>query len=76
MSELLGRLPAEEVKRPLPLDNSTKLSKAVLTKLDEVIDRLNAIALALDNSTDGDSFQAELDTAEVKAEISKLEFFI
>ena len=72
----LGRLPAEEVARPLILDNPSKLSQAVLTKLDELISKVNAIAVAIEASTDGDTLQAGLDTAEIKAEIKKLEFFI
>lgn len=72
----LGRLPAAEVAEPMVLDNSTKVSQAVLTKLDEITDKLNAIAAAIEASTDGDSLQAALDTAEIKAEVSKLKFFI
>lgn len=72
----LGRLPAAEANAPLLLDEPSKLSSAVLTKLDEVIDRLNAIAVAIEASTDGDTLQTQLDTAAIKAEISKLKFFI
>jgi len=72
----LGRLPAAEAKEPLLLDEPSKVSQAVLTKLDEVIDRLNAIAVAIEVSTDGATLQTQLDTAAIKAEISKLKFFI
>lgn len=72
----MGRLSSEEAARPIILDNSTKYSHAILTKLDELIDRVNAIATAIEASTDGDTLQSELDIAGIKTEITKLEFFI
>lgn len=72
----LGRLPAAEANAPLLLDEPSKVSQAVLTKLDEVITKLNSIAAAIESSTDGATLQTALDTAEIKTEISKLKFFI
>jgi hypothetical protein len=72
----LGRLPEAEVKEPMLMDQPSVVSQAMLTKMDEIIDRLNAIASAIEASTDGDSLQSGLDVAEIKSEIQKLKFFI
>lgn len=72
----LGRLPSEEIAEPMILDASSKHALAMMTKLDEITDRLNAIAVAIEAATDGNSLFTGLDTAEIKAEIKKLKFFI
>ena len=71
-----GRLPEAEVKEPLVMDQPSTVSRAMLTKMDEIIDRLNAIAAAIEASTNGDTLQSGLDVADIKAEVSKLKFFI
>jgi hypothetical protein len=72
----LGRLPAAEVKEPVVMDQPSMVSQAILTKLDECIDRLNAISTAVETATDAATLFAALDVAEIKSEIQKLKFFI
>jgi len=71
-----GRLPSAEVAEPLIMDQPSTVSQAILTKLDEITDRLNAIATAIETATDAATLFTELDVAEIKTEISKLKFFI
>ena len=72
----LGRLSANEVSNPIVLDQPSKHSLAVLTKLDEVLVKLNLIADAIETATDGPSLFTALDTAEIKAAISELKFHL
>lgn len=46
--------------------------QGMLLKQDEIIDKLNLILAAIEASTDGDTLQAALDTAQIKAALSKL----
>lgn len=46
--------------------------QGMLLLLDEIVEKLNAIAAAIDASTDGDTLQVALDTADIKAEVEKL----
>lgn len=46
--------------------------QAMLIKMDEIIDRLNAISVAIEAATDGSTLFTELDVAAIKASISKV----
>lgn len=46
--------------------------QGMLLQLDQIIDLLGLIQDAIESSTDGDSLQAALDTASIKAKLSKL----
>lgn len=46
--------------------------QAILIKQDEIIDKLNAILAAIEAGTDGDSLFTALDTAPIKANLSKV----
>jgi hypothetical protein len=61
--------------RTLVKTNTIKPKSAeqgMLLLLDEIVEKLNAIAAAIEASTDGDTLQAALDTAAIKAEVEKL----
>ena len=73
-SETIGRLRSEEVGQPQTHDAPNKTVEAVLTKQDEIIDKLNAILAAIETATDAASLFTALDTAEIKAVISELQF--
>ena len=45
---------------------------AVMVKLDQVIDRINAITAAVEGATGGDTLFGGLDTAAIKASIAKI----
>lgn len=68
----LGRMPASQIAKGVVHDSPEAQVAAIMTKLDECIGRLNAIAVAIEASTDGDTLQAALDVAAIKAEISKI----
>jgi hypothetical protein len=74
-SETLGRLQDAEMERVL-FDAPYATTRAILTKQDEIINKLNLILAAIEASTDGDTLQSALDTSEIKAEIAKIKLFI
>jgi 2-hydroxychromene-2-carboxylate isomerase len=74
-SETLGRLPEAQMEKVL-FDAPEATVRAILTKQDEIIEKLNLILVAIEASTDGDTLQTALDTADIKAEIQKIKLFI
>lgn len=74
-SDTLGRLSEAEMERVL-LDAPEATVKAILTKQDEIIVKLNLILAAVETATDGNSLFTALDTASIKAVISKIKLFI
>ena len=73
-SETIGRLRTEEVGEPQVHDAPNKTVESVLTKQDEIIDKLNAILLAIETATDAATLFTELDTDAIKAQLAKLKF--
>jgi len=63
MSKELGRLSAEQMAKPILADAPEKQVAAMLTKLDEMSDKMNAILVAVDAATDGDTLYAALAAA-------------
>jgi hypothetical protein len=74
-SETLGRLSEAEMEKVL-FDAPEATVRAILTKQDEIIAKLNLILVAVESATDGDTFFTALDTASIKAEIQKIKMFI
>lgn len=73
MSEKLGRLSAEEVADSVIFDAPEKTVRAILTKQDEIIAKLNQINAAIEAATDGATLFTELDA--IKSELEELELF-
>lgn len=70
-SQTKGRGKAASVKsNTIPNKSATQ---AILRKQDEIIEKMNLILAAIEASTDGDTLQAALDTAAIKAELEKVE---
>ena len=74
-SETLGRLSVNEMEKVL-FDAPEATVRAILTKQDEIISKLNLILAAVESATDGDSLFAALDVSDIKAEIQKIKMFI
>lgn len=74
-SETLGRLSEAEMEKVL-FDAPEATVKAILTKQDEIIAKLNLILAAVETATDGNSLFTALDVASIKAEISKIKLFL
>lgn len=74
-SETLGRLSEAEMEKVL-FDAPEATVRAILTKQDEIIAKLNLILVAVEAATDGDTLFTALDTASIKAEIQKIKMFI
>ena len=74
-SETLGRLSDAEKEKVL-FDAPEATVRAILTKQDEIIVKLNLILAAVETATDGDSLFTALDTASIKAEIKKIKLFV
>lgn len=74
-SETLGRLSDAEKEKVL-FDAPEATVRAILTKQDEIIVKLNLILAAVETATDGDSLFTALDTASIKATISKIKLFV
>jgi len=74
-SETLGRLSEAEMEKVL-FDAPEATVKAILTKQDEIIVKLNLILAAVETATDGNSLFTALDVASIKAEISKIKLFL
>jgi hypothetical protein len=70
--EEIGRLSASEVDKPVLHDAPEKQMAAVMSKLDQVVDKLSAILDAVETATDGNSLFTALDTASIKAKLLKL----
>jgi hypothetical protein len=70
--EQLGRMPASQIAKGVSHDAPEAQVAAIMTKLDECISRLNAIAVAIEVATDAPSLFAQLDVAAIKAEIKKI----
>jgi hypothetical protein len=69
-STIKGRGKASSIKtNTIPNKSATQ---AILRKQDEIIEKLNLILAAIEASTDGDTLQAALDTAEIKAALEKV----
>lgn len=73
--EKLGRLNASEMEKVIH-DAPEKMVKAILTKQDEILAKLNLIAVAIETATDAASLYTELDSAEIKAEMSEIELYL
>ena len=74
-SDTLGRLPANQMERVL-YDASNATTRAILTKQDEIIEKLNLILAAIEVATDAPTLFTALDTAAIKAEVSKIKLFL
>jgi hypothetical protein len=70
----LGRLDSGLVNgtKAVAFDAPEQTVRAILTKLDEVCDRLTAIGAAIELATDGPSLFTALDVAGTKAAVAKL----
>lgn len=68
----LGRMPASQIAKGVTHDAPEAQVAAIMTKLDECITRLNAIAVAIETATDAASLFTQLDVAAIKAEIKKI----
>lgn len=64
----LAQLDATGVKHDAPEAQMA----ALMTKVDQVIDKMNAISAAVEAATDGDTLFAALDVADFKAAIKKI----
>lgn len=71
--EEVGRLEPELVGSDLPDDGPGAKVKAMLSKQDEILDKLNLILVAIEAANDGNSLFTALDTAEIKAELDKIQ---
>ena len=70
MSESIGRLdPAQSAVLD---DTPSAKVAAMLSKQDEIINKLNAILAAVEAATDGNSLFTGLDTAPIKAQLTKI----
>lgn len=71
----VGRLDSSALdEQAVTFDTPNMAFKAVLTKQDMIIDKLNAILAAIETATDGNSLFTALDTAAIKAEVNKIRF--
>jgi hypothetical protein len=73
--EKLGRLNASEMELVIH-DAPEKTVRAILTKQDEILAKLNLIATAIETATDAATLYTELDTAEIKAQLSEVNLFL
>ena len=75
MSNTLGRLEGEK-DRSVVHDLPNETGSAILSKLDEVIDKLNALGAAVEAATDGNSLFAGLDVAAIKDAVKKIDLIL
>ena len=60
MMEKIGRLPSDEQGKRVVEDNPSKMSQAILTKQDEILEKLNFIIASIDTATDAATLYTEL----------------
>lgn len=65
----IGRLNSVEAQQVMD-DNGSVTVKAVLTKQDEIIAKLNAILAAIEVATDAPSLFTALDTSSIKLQLA------
>jgi hypothetical protein len=71
----VGRLDSAALdESSVTFDAPNMAFKAVLTKQDMIIDKLNTILAAIEAATDGNSLFTALDVAATKAAINKIKF--
>ena len=71
----VGRLPAGTGDdKPVVFDAPNAAVKAILTKLDQIIDWQNTVGAAIEAATTGDTLFAGLDVAAIKTAVKKLRF--
>jgi len=74
MNSNIGRLDTDLVGKVLPHDAPETVVAAILSKQDEIIDKLNSLLVAVEAATDGNTLFTGLDAAGIKATLAKLEF--
>lgn len=71
----VGRLPAATGDdKPIVFDAPNAASKAILTKLDQIIAWQNTVGAAIETATDAASLFTALDVAGIKTAVKKLRF--
>jgi len=75
MSKELARLSAEEMKHVV-YDAPESMVRAMLTKQDELIAKVNVLLAAVETATDGNSLFTALDVAGTKAVLATIDLKI
>lgn len=73
-SETLGRITQEEQDKGVIQDSPSKILAAVLTKQDEILDKLNEILAATDGAADGNALNTALNALDL-SELNKVKLF-